>query len=143
MQMQIPVMSLQGRDTRLSASQHRKPDKQKEQATNVILEVDEEERTKESPAWKAANEERAALYLEHTQFLNEKAEDEYQHQGKENDMKREDDHLKQTRKDLHEMHKANVRCQTELDRRLKELKEQEVQKEVEELRRQAQEVDLS
>ncbi len=43
--------------------------------------------------------------------------------------------MKQTRNDLHEMHKANVRRQTELDEQLKELMEQEVQKEVEELKK--------
>ncbi len=54
---------------------------------------------------------------------------------------KEDNWLKQTRKDLHEMHKANVRQQTELDKWLKELREKELLKEVEELKRQAQEVD--
>ncbi len=54
---------------------------------------------------------------------------------KENEMIKEDDQLKQTRKDLHEMHKANVRHQTDLDKKLKELKEKETLREVDELGR--------
>ncbi len=96
----------------MSTSQHRKTDRQKDQTEEVILEEDEPE---ESPVQKVVDEERAQLHLERTQFLNEKAEDEYQHWEKENEMKKEDDRLKQTRKDLHEMHKVNVRRQAELD----------------------------
>ncbi len=96
-----------------STRQHRKTDRLKDQAEEVIL---EEEEPVEPPVQKAVEEEKAQLHLERTQFLNEKVEDEYQRQEKENEMKKEDDHLKQTRKDLHEMHKVNVRWQAELDK---------------------------
>ncbi len=93
--------------------QHRKTDKRKAQSEDVIL---EEEELEESPQRKAAAEERAQLRLERTDFLNEKAEEEYQRREKEHEMQQEEDRLKQTRKDLHEMHKANVRRQADLYR---------------------------